>query len=259
MIMRLLYVAVLIGCCHVEVSAQSVGKIRDLAACYFGSASGEMAGAAAGATGLVATTGSEVLDAEVEGLVRRAARAFKFVGENRPAFLFLASGAPGGEGFARLDGVYAPGSVGLVAVSVDLLRESAYTGPTTNSVPTQEMRLLAFEVIVAHEFAHIFQSRNTYVQLLRASDDTGKNIELQADFLAGWFMAQRHELRPEVLRFVTDVLFSRGDQSVGQKGHHGTKPERFGAVLQGYLRSQYNDNVDAAAELAIVYLKELSQ
>ena len=251
--------AVFVGCCCVPLSAQPISKVRDLAACFFGTASGEKAGADAGASGLLATTGSDALDAAAESVARRAARAFKLEPSNPPAFKFLASGAPGGEGFARPNGVYAPKSVGLVAVSVDLLRESAYTSPAANSVPTEEMRLLAFEVIVGHEFAHIFQSRRSYMQLLRASDDTGKNIELQADFLAGWFMAQRHELRPDVLRFVADVLFTRGDQDVGQAGHHGTKPERFGAVLQGYLRSQHNDNADAAGDLAIEYLKELSQ
>lgn len=204
-------------------------------------------------------TGTPRLDTAVNDILNRAAVSFSFDREEYPVFRFLMPGAGGGDGYARDGQSFEAGTRGLVAISANLLNEGAYLRPDRSGVPTEEMRLLAFEVIVGHEFAHVYQVRKNLTERLMVAEPTGKFIELHADFMAGWFMSQRHNLTTDILQFVANVLFERGDQAVGLSGHHGTKADRFSAVLQGYLRSAGTDNVDAAAANAIIYLRETTK
>ena len=203
--------------------------------------------------------GTPHLDAAVNDILHRAAVTFSLDRHEYPVFRFLMPGASGGDGYARDGQSLETGTRGLVAISVNLVTEGGYIRPDRSSVPTEEMRLLAFEVVVGHEFAHIYQVRRNFTERLMAAEPTGKFVELHADFMAGWFMSQRHNLTIEVLQFVANVLFERGDQAVGLPGHHGTKADRFSAVLQGYLRSVGTDNADAAAANAIIYLRETTK
>jgi hypothetical protein len=192
------------------------------------------------------TTGKEPLDRTVSEMLFAAARAFLLERSQFPAFRFLAPGSKGGDGFARESGVVQPGTQGLVALSLDLLKGRE----------PEEMELRAFEVILGHEFAHIYQVRKGHVEPLRMAAGGGaKYVELHADFMAGWFMSQRSQTTFGVLERVTDTLFARGDNKVGTPGHHGTKAERFAAVLQGYLRAGSTNFADGAAAAGIEYLR----
>jgi hypothetical protein len=193
-------------------------------------------------------TGNVSLDQAVNTILLRAARAFSFERSHYPAFRFLPPGASGGDGFAKEPMVFEPGTQGLVALSLTLLEGSQ----------PEETRLLGFEVIAGHEFAHIFKVRKNYIEPLQvAGNGGGKYVELHADFMSGWFVSQRGQISTAALQHVVDALFSRGDNKIGSPGHHGTKEERFAAVLQGYLRGGSSDQAEGAAENGIIYLQEL--
>jgi hypothetical protein len=202
------------------------------------------------------TTGDQALDRAVNEMLFRAARTFSLDRTQYPTFRFLPPGARGGDGYANGSIVLEPGTKGLVALSVTLLAASGFD---------DENRLL-FEVILGHEFAHIYQVRNAYIeQLLVAANGGGKFVELHADYLAGWFISKKSDsgfgfgpgIALPTLRRAAETLFARGDNNVGQPGHHGTRSERFAATLQGYLDGDRSDYANGAAENGISYLRGL--
>jgi hypothetical protein len=194
------------------------------------------------------STGDRETDHAISNVLYRAARAFAFVRSQIPAFRFLPPGeAGGGDGLACDAIEMQPGTKGLVAVGLDLL----------NSNSTQESSRLAFEVIVGHEFAHIYQARHGYVERLAPSNSTVRLLELHADYLAGWFMSKKGDVLVTGLEPVVDALFSRGEYAFNDPSHHGTKADRFTAALQGFLQGGWTDQIDGAAVNGISYLNKL--
>lgn len=195
------------------------------------------------------STGDAKLDAMVSAVLFRAARAYSLNRNAYPAFRFIPPNAAGGDGFADDSVSLDANTKGIVALGLGLLME----------FQSDEFGVIAFEVIAGHEFGHVFQIRNKHVEpLLAGADGKAKLVELHADFLAGWFMSKRGHLPVEILRYVVDALFSRGDDLVGEPDHHGTKAERFAAVLQGYLRGTATDSPEGAAANGLVYLREVT-
>jgi len=193
------------------------------------------------------STGVAQSDAAVYQMLTRAATAFGFESGRYPSFRFIPPKGEGGDGYATNAVTLDANAQGLVALSVELLH---------GSLP-EELKLVGFEVILGHEFAHIYQARKTLTGALFAANSTGKLVELHSDFLAGWFMSKRNSLDRESLNVAVNALFSRGDNSVNKPGHHGTKAERYAAVMQGFIRGPTTDHVDGASDNAIAYLEEL--
>jgi hypothetical protein len=84
----------------------------------------------------------------------------------------------------------------------------------------------AIPAIMAHEFAHIVQFKMG-VRL------PTKQMELQADILAGWYMANRSNF---IMTDATEALYSffnKGDYNFNDPTHHGTPEERLRAVQIG--------------------------
>jgi len=81
--------------------------------------------------------------------------------------------------------------------------------------------------IEAHEFAHILQgSHGTRL--------VGRNAELQADFMAGWYLARQYKRRALKPREFARSLYDKGDWNFYSPGHHGTPQQRVTAMLAGY-------------------------
>jgi predicted metalloprotease len=68
----------------------------------------------------------------------------------------------------------------------------------------------------------------------------GRNTELQADYLAGWYFAQLHARDPrhfESNAAIEDgvyAFYSRGDYQFNSPHHHGTREQRRAAFLNGF-------------------------
>jgi hypothetical protein len=88
---------------------------------------------------------------------------------------------------------------------------------------------IAMAVVMAHEFAHILDFKNRFVQ------QKGKMPELFADYMAGVYLHTR-----ELTFSYTDIaeaaqsIFDKGDYAFNNPQHHGTPQERMNALLGGY-------------------------
>jgi hypothetical protein len=82
--------------------------------------------------------------------------------------------------------------------------------------------------IMAHEFAHVRQFKDA-----RAMEVAVPVRELHADFLAGWYLAQRLQVAPTDVRSSMSAFFSLGDYAFNEPQHHGTPEQRLGSLLAG--------------------------
>ncbi|MBN8785661.1 MAG: hypothetical protein J0I84_01070 [Terrimonas sp.] len=92
----------------------------------------------------------------------------------------------------------------------------------------------AISGVIAHEMAHILQfSKNCRLPVMQ--------MELQADFLAGYYLSVRSDIMrgkglpvftfaPEAFR----TFFSKGDYNFNSPQHHGTREQRLAAIVAGY-------------------------
>lgn len=118
---------------------------------------------------------------------------------------------------------------GVVTFGEELLRKevSDAGGPEyASSVPA----------IMAHEFAHLLQIQN-------GSTLVGPKYELQADYIAGWYVGRRAKWVPmsssqRSLQTIMRSVYSKGDYEINDSSHHGTPDERVAAISAGYSNSQ---------------------
>jgi hypothetical protein len=104
--------------------------------------------------------------------------------------------------------------------------------------------------ICAHEFGHIHQLTRGYYDPLRALDVTDRPIELHADFLAGYFLAQRKKDHSDLeLGQVGEAFYKMGDTNFNNPKHHGTSDERIAAITGGYQFGRGSSvDIEAAAK-----------
>lgn len=84
--------------------------------------------------------------------------------------------------------------------------------------------------IMAHEYSHI-------VQFQQKSKLTGKSAELQADFLAGWYLGKTKNISFDDLKPFANSLYNKGDFNFWSTQHHGTPKERANAMIKGFVNS----------------------
>lgn len=89
---------------------------------------------------------------------------------------------------------------------------------------------LSVPAIMAHEFAHIVQFKRN-VRL-----PTSK-MELQADFLAGWYLGLRSRFIFTDVRPAFQSFFEKGDYAFNDPMHHGTPQQRLNAIASGLQAS----------------------
>ncbi len=81
--------------------------------------------------------------------------------------------------------------------------------------------------IMAHEFAHVLQFES-------GTKSSGKYLELQADYLAGYYLGKKSYLSPTNLRAFATSLYEKGDYNFWSPAHHGTPEERVKAMMAGF-------------------------
>jgi hypothetical protein len=89
--------------------------------------------------------------------------------------------------------------------------------------------------VCAHEFGHILQYKRGLTRIVGAGQPTVKRIELQADFLAGYFAGVRKLARPQYPAAVYALtMHNLGDNAVNSPKHHGRPDERAAAIVRGF-------------------------
>jgi len=116
---------------------------------------------------------------------------------------------------------------------------------------------LALITMCAHEFGHVHQFWSSYRPALEALDRTAKPMELHADFLAGFYLADRKREHPDFdLQTVGAVFEQLGDTDFASPRHHGTSAERLAAITAGYdFGKGPGRRIDAAAEAGVHYVE----
>jgi hypothetical protein len=115
---------------------------------------------------------------------------------------------------------------------------------------------VAVAAVCAHEFGHIVQYKHSLVTRVRRGEPTVRRLELQADFLAGYFAGFRKRERPNFpAAVVATTTFSLGDNNVGHKSHHGTPDERAAATVRGFEvaykdKKNFNDAIQESINYA---------
>ena len=124
-----------------------------------------------------------------------------------------------------------PGTRGTVVFGKKLIiNQFQNTGPANVSITA----------IVAHEFAHVAQRE-------RESNLRGSSKELQADYLAGWFIAKTSEAfatRQFIINQTIAAFNALGDKTSGNSDPHGSGQERVQAVMAGM--GNYRSDFDSA-------------
>lgn len=107
---------------------------------------------------------------------------------------------------------------GTVMMGAQLINsEAQHTGPVNFTV----------SVIMAHEFTHILQFK-------LGENLPTKQAELEADYMAGWYMANTTGMWLGVASSqALQSFFSKGDYAFNSPTHHGTPEERVAAVVAG--------------------------
>jgi len=91
----------------------------------------------------------------------------------------------------------------------------------------------SIDAIIAHECAHILQAKMGVAR-------NSRNNELQADFLAGWHIADYVRIfdkEAKEFRILEDgirAFYSRGDYQFNSPQHHGTPEQRYNAFIKGF-------------------------
>jgi hypothetical protein len=118
---------------------------------------------------------------------------------------------------------------GVVTFGEELLRQEVRDagGPEyASSVPA----------IMAHEFAHLLQIKN-------GSTLSGPKYELQADYIAGWYIGRRAKWVPltssqRSIQTIMRSFYAKGDYALNDASHHGTPEERVAAISAGYQNAE---------------------
>lgn len=110
-----------------------------------------------------------------------------------------------------------PGAPALVALGINLIKRMGVTG--RNVFP-----LIG---VMAHEWAHV-------AQFERGIDtDWVIKWELQADYLAGWYLMKTRGQDRDVVDNIANVFSGLGDTVFTAPDHHGTPQQRSANILDG--------------------------
>lgn len=141
--------------------------------------------------------------------------------EVHPGFAFFDDGGDP-NAFAVTDTLI-PGTSGTVLFGLDLLRKEVSSSPVGGN---------ALIMIMAHEWGHI-------AQFTRGLAQPGKQAELSADFLGGWWLGMKRVWNVPALDWDTAArsIFSKGDYAYNSPTHHGTPEERVSMMTKGYTLS----------------------
>lgn len=97
---------------------------------------------------------------------------------------------------------------------------------------------VAVTAVCAHEFGHVLQFKLGLDKRIGAGQPTVKRVELQADYLAGYYAGLRKRSNPNYPAAVVALTqFNQGDHRTTSESHHGTPQERGQAVSVGFEAS----------------------
>ena len=132
-----------------------------------------------------------------------------------------------------------PGCVGIIAVGRNLLIDRLQ----------KKHGIEIIKALMAHEYGHALQSKLGW-------SGGSKWKELHADFMAGFYMAQKTYITEDLLNSFIQEFYSIGDYGFYDPSHHGTPIERGCAFREGFYASRkFNLSLYSAYKSGVVYLQ----
>jgi hypothetical protein len=188
------------------------------------------------------TSGNPDLDQSLIAEMNKQAAFFGY----RPAFILYTGGEKNAA--ATLDVMpQTPGTDGTILYNIQMLNEQLQNSRWGGAVVAG---------VIAHEFGHIYQNFTSSMARLKALGPTMKFVELDADFMSGFYMGGKD--RTIDLKPYAEAFFKIGDYGFNDADHHGTPEERYFVLKAGYnyrLSKPSAPLADAAREAETV-LKE---
>jgi hypothetical protein len=117
---------------------------------------------------------------------------------------------------------------------------------------------IAVAGVLAHECAHVFQLASADL-LKRLVKDKNNAVlaELHADFLAGYYLARKRNVTPELLTVMQRVFVYQGAYNRSDPNYHGTPGLRGAAMDTGYFAAQDGKDFAQASEIGARYVSGL--
>jgi hypothetical protein len=118
---------------------------------------------------------------------------------------------------------------------------------------------VAVTAVCAHEFGHILQYKLRLRPIILAGQATVKRLELNADYLAGYYAGA---LKLKTSNYPAEVFatqkYSAGDRNVNSVQHHGTPEERAAAIVRGFeVAYRERRNLSDAVQIGVNYVSVL--
>jgi hypothetical protein len=118
---------------------------------------------------------------------------------------------------------------------------------------------VAVTAVCAHEFGHILQYKLNLKPTILAGQRTSKKLELNADYLAGYYAGA---LKLKKWSYPAAVFatqqYSAGDLNVNSPKHHGTPDERAAAIVRGFeVAYRERRNLSDAIQIGVNYVSML--
>ena len=149
--------------------------------------------------------------------------------------------------FATSEDTALAGTQGTIAFGWDLFRKEFYEYDNSGST---------IVAIAAHEFAHILQFKRGYFEKLNTG--TPRKSEINADYLAGYYLGQRKRANPSLKFGKTGEMFVRFGRHAENKRNrtHGNSKERLEAAEAGF-RLAYIERrfLDDAVKASLEYVQ----
>ncbi len=158
------------------------------------------------AGGKFKTTGDVNLDATINGEASSLSQAFGVT----PSLYTLDD--------SQASNAFANCGDNVVMIGLRLLREELWS---------MDRGGLAVAGIMAHEFTHIYQCSH-------GGGLSTRDMELQADYMAGWYLKHQKSVYGLDVTGFARSLWSKGDYNFRESTHHGTPDQRVGAMAAGF-------------------------
>jgi hypothetical protein len=118
---------------------------------------------------------------------------------------------------------------------------------------------VAVTAVCAHEFGHILQYKFNLKKTILAGQQTVKRMELNADYLAGYYAgAWKLKRRNYPAAVFATQQYSAGDLNVNNPRHHGRPDERAAAIVRGFeVAYRERHNLADAVQIGVRYVSTL--
>lgn len=183
------------------------------------------------------STGDARLDRALIAELRSALRVLQV----NPGFRII-DDVEGANAFA-IDRTVIPNTRGTVLFGINLLNDELMTANGGYAVAG----------IAAHECGHVLQFFSDYGRVLTSGQQTGRAMELHADFLAGYYLGFQKP-NDTWLRSFEQSLREKGDWNFNHPLHHGTPDERVHAMTQGYRLGLAKASLRSAADRGVEHV-----